>query len=76
MRFPLVPHPSGMTHVHARAAILLIAVLPLIGVLVYVGVHGTLIQDRREHEILAQDAHFAQAAPAPNSSSRICVAAA
>ena len=21
MRFPLVPHPSGMTHVHARAAI-------------------------------------------------------
>jgi Short C-terminal domain len=33
-------------------------VLPLIGVLVYVGVHGTLIQDRREHEILARDAAF------------------
>jgi hypothetical protein len=28
------------------------------GVLVYVGVHGALIQDRREREILARDAAF------------------
>jgi hypothetical protein len=38
--------------------ILLIVLLPLIGVLVYVGVHGALIQDRREREILARDAAF------------------
>lgn len=38
--------------------ILLIVVLPLIGVLVYVGVHGALIPDRREREIQARDAVF------------------
>ena len=43
--------------------ILLIVVLPLIGILVYVGVHGALIQDRREREIQARDAAF-RAGPA------------
>ena len=38
--------------------ILLIVLLPLIGILVYVGVHGTLIQERREREIQARDAAF------------------
>jgi hypothetical protein len=38
--------------------ILLVVVLPLIGVLAYVVVHGDRIQDRREREILARDAAF------------------
>ena len=38
--------------------ILLIVLLPLIGILVYVGVHGALIPDRREREIRARDAAF------------------
>jgi len=43
----------------AKAAwILLIVLLPLIGVVVYVGVHGALIPERREHEIQARDAAF------------------
>ena len=36
----------------------MIVLLPLIGILVYVGVHGALIQDRREREIRARDAAF------------------
>ena len=42
--------------------ILLIVLLPLIGVLVYVGVHGALIQDRREREILPGTRPFAHSA--------------
>ena len=38
--------------------ILLIVLLPLIGILLYVGVHGALIQERREREIQARDAAF------------------
>jgi Short C-terminal domain/Phospholipase_D-nuclease N-terminal len=38
--------------------ILLVILLPVIGVLVYVGVHGDMLQDRREREILARDAAF------------------
>ena len=48
----------------AKAAwILLIVLLPLIGILVYVGVHGTLIPDRREREIRARDAAFRAGGP-------------
>src|SRR5262249_41899927 len=38
--------------------ILLVILVPVIGVLVYVGVHGSMLQDRREREILARDAAF------------------
>ena len=44
-----------MTRVYVQTAIV---VLPLIGVLVYVGVHGAQIQERREREIQARDAAF------------------
>ena len=48
----------------AKAAwILLIVLLPLIGILVYVGVHGTLIPDRREREIRARDTAFRAGGP-------------
>ena len=43
--------------------ILLIVLLPLIGILVYVGVHGALIPDRREREIRARDAAFRAGGP-------------
>ena len=43
--------------------ILLIVLLPLIGILVYVGVHGALIPDRREREIRARDAEFRAGGP-------------
>jgi Phospholipase_D-nuclease N-terminal len=43
--------------------ILLIVLLPLIGIVVYVGVHGALIQDRREREIQARDATFRAGGP-------------
>jgi Short C-terminal domain/Phospholipase_D-nuclease N-terminal len=45
--------------------ILLIVLLPLIGVVVYVGVHGALIPDRREREILARDAAFRAGGTSP-----------
>ena len=48
----------------AKAAwILLIVLLPLIGILVYVGVHGALIPDRREREIRARDTAFRAGGP-------------
>ena len=43
--------------------ILLIVLLPLIGILVYVGVHGALIPDRREREIRARDTAFRAGGP-------------
>jgi hypothetical protein len=43
--------------------ILLIVLLPLIGILLYVGVHGALIPDRREREIRARDAAFRAGGP-------------
>jgi hypothetical protein len=43
--------------------ILLIVLLPLIGILVYVGMHGALIPDRREREIRARDAAFRAGGP-------------
>jgi len=56
-----------MTHVYVQTAIV---VLPLIGVLVYVGVHGALIPERREREIQARDGAFRGGPLAPHSSSR------
>ena len=48
----------------AKAAwILLLVLLPLIGILVYVGVHGALIPDRREREIRARDTAFRAGGP-------------
>ena len=45
--------------------ILLIVLLPLIGVVVYEGVHGALIPDRREREIRARDAAFRAGSTSP-----------
>ena len=56
-----------------------ILILPLIGVLAYVVVHGDRIQDRREREILARDAAFRAGGTVARSnspSSPTCTAAA